>query len=124
MIQRDMLYDEGAGGQSLDQDIIAAQVMEYQNRKVDKAKQWGNISRWLIMIYVFVGGGYEIIAGISQHHIHATFVFSILSCFIFVGRIFYGYYAGATRTMWADVCGALMMLTLSVLHVIINGTFL
>ena len=31
---------------------------------------------------------------------------------------------GATKTIWADVCGATVMLTLSALHVIINGTFL
>ncbi len=89
-----------------------------------KERVWGNLSRALIIMYIFLGGGYEIFAGIAHHHIQASFVFSFMSALIFIGRVFYALYSGATRTMGADVCGATVMLTLSVLHVIINGTFL
>ncbi len=89
-----------------------------------KERMWGNISRFLIIIYILAGGGYEIINGILSHHIQASFIFSLTSSLIFIGRIFYAFYSKATRTMWADVLGAVVMLVLSALHLIINGSIL
>lgn len=106
------------------QDQINIAVKQFEENRIRKAKQWGNISRVVIMIYVFLGGGYEIVIGIAHHHVQSSFVFSLMSSFIFVSRIFYAVYSQATKTVWADICGAVIMLFLSFLHVIINRTFL
>lgn len=115
----DSLYNE-----HVDSDMLAADFARYEQRTKDKEKMWGNISRVIILLYVFAGGGYEIISGLIHWHIAASFIFSFMSCLIFVCRIFYAHYSGATRTMWSDICGAAIMLVLSILHVVINGSFL
>lgn len=111
-----------------DQSRLNAAVKQYlekrAHKKLKREQLWGEISKFLVMLYVTVGGGYEIISGILSGHVNSTFVFSFLSSLIFVGRVLYGFYSGARKTMWADVYGAAVMLLISVLHVIINGTFL
>lgn len=124
MKQRDIDYENDSGGYYTDNDTIAAQIAEYRENQVSMAVIWGNISRAVIIMYVFLGGGYEVFAGIVHHHIQVSFIFSLMSALIFVCRVFYAHYSEATKTIWADVCGIVIMLTLSVLHVVINGTFL
>lgn len=108
----------------LDNDVIAAEIGIYERKRATKEKTWGNISKFIILGYVFLGGGYEIVMGIAKWHIQSSFIFSFMSCLIFVCRIMYAHYSGATRTMWSDFAGAGIMLILLVLHVVINGTFL
>jgi hypothetical protein len=105
-------------------DRLSLEFDKYEAKRLSREKLWGNVSKFLILAYVFLGGGYEIVMGIVNHHVQASFVFSFMSSLIFLGRIFYALYSGAVRTMWADVCGVTVMLVLSILHVIINGSFL
>lgn len=83
-------------------------------------KLWGRISMILILAYVTIGGGYEIVSGIRDHHIQSSLPFASLSCSIFVGRIFYAVASGARRTLWADIYGAVVMAVISILHLYFN----
>jgi len=74
----------------------------------------------LILAYVTIGGGYEIFIGIKTHHVQSSFIFSFLSSLIFVGRIFYAIASKAKRTLVADIYGAIVMLTISLLHIYFN----
>ncbi len=109
-------------------DEVSKQVNKQLEEKELKRKRrmviWGDFSRILILAYVVLGGGYEIFVGLRDQHVQASFIFSFMSSLIFAGRIMYGAYARATATIWADIFGAIVMLVLSILHVVINGTFL
>ena len=83
-------------------------------------KFWGQLSMFLILLYVTVGGGYEIYKGVTMRHVQSSFIFSFLSALIFVGRIFYARATGARRTIIADIYGALVMLSISILNIFFN----
>lgn len=88
--------------------------------KITNEKLWGNLSMALVLIYVTIGGGYELITGIQNHHIKTSFVFVFLSSLIFVSRVLYAMSSGAKRTLWADLYGAAVMIAISILHLILN----
>lgn len=77
---------------------------------------WGKIAMILVLLYVTVGGGYEIYLAFVTKHVHSTFIFSFLSSLIFVSRVLYAISSKARRTLWADVYGAVVMLLISCLH--------
>lgn len=87
---------------------------------IGSEKIWGTLSMVLILLYVTVGGGYEIYKAIKTKHVGSSLVFSFLSCLIFLGRILYAIASEATRTLWADVYGFFVLLALSILHLIYN----
>lgn len=82
---------------------------------------WAGITKILVLVYVTVGGGYEIISGIKTGHIHSSFLFAFLSGTIFIGRIGYGKSSGASKTIPADMYGLVIMWTVAFMRLYLDG---
>ena len=85
-----------------------------------KANWWGLATRYIVMIYIAVGFGFEIYSGFRNHHVGASLPLIAFSGGIFVGRVMYGIYSGARRTVIADVFGIVFCLVLIMEYVIFN----
>ena len=86
-----------------------------------KENTWALITKILVLTYVTIGGGYEILSGIHTHHIHSSFVFAFLSGLIFIGRIGYGKTSGANKTIPADIYGLIVMWTIAGMRLYFDG---
>jgi hypothetical protein len=82
---------------------------------------WANITKFLVFTYVTFGGGTEIYHGFTTGHIKSSFLFAFLSGFIFVGRIGYGYYSGARKTITADIYGLIVIWTVAFMRLYLDG---
>ncbi len=82
---------------------------------------WGWITKILVFTYVTVGGGYEIISGLTAGQVHSSFIFAFLSGTIFIGRIGYGISSGAKKTIPADIYGLIIMWVVAFLRLYLNG---
>jgi hypothetical protein len=85
------------------------------------ANMWGNITKFFVIFYVTIGGGYELYGGYRTHHIHSSFIFAFLSGTIFIGRIGYGITSGAKKTIPADIYGLAMMWTVAFVRLYLDG---
>jgi len=81
---------------------------------------WGNLLKWLVFLFVTVGGGYEIFSGIRDKHIQSSLIFIFLSFTIFAGRIFYAIASGARKSLPAEIYGAIVMVLMFCLHLYYN----
>ncbi len=86
-----------------------------------KEVYWGNFTKFLILTYVTIGGGYELYYGIVNGTVRSSFLFAFLSGSIFIGRIGYGYTSGARKTMPADIYGLVVMWRVAFLRLCLNG---
>ena len=85
-----------------------------------KANWWGLATRYIVIIYILIGFGYEIYIGLLNHHVGASLPLIAFSGCIFVGRVMYGLYSGARRTVIADVSGVIFCMVLIVEYVLFN----
>lgn len=76
---------------------------------------WGKLSSIIIFFYITIGAGYEIVKGIQSSQVNATLPFILLSFLIFVCRIGYALESKATKPIYADLYGAIVMLILTIL---------
>lgn len=90
----------------------------FDKRKYLLEKLWGYITSSLVLIYITFGAGYEIYKGFDTHHVGSSLIFIITSACIFLGRVMYGLFSGARRTIYADGYGAMVMLFLTILKCI------
>ncbi len=86
-----------------------------------KAAIWGQATKIIVIIYVTIGGGYEIYSGIITRHMHSSFIFAFLSGSIFIGRIGYGITSGAKKTVPADIYGLIVMWTIAGMRLYFDG---
>ena len=82
---------------------------------------WASITKILVFMYVTIGGGYEIINGLTNDTVKTSFIFAFLSGCIFIGRIGYGIYSGAKRTIIADIYGLVVIWIVAFMSVYFNG---
>jgi hypothetical protein len=82
---------------------------------------WAWITRSLVIIYVTLGGGYEIYSGITKGVVHSSFIFAFLSGSVFIGRIGYGITSGAKKTIPTDLYGLTVMWTVAFMKMYFSG---
>lgn len=82
---------------------------------------WAMITKFIVFIYVTIGGGYELYSGIMHGHVNSSFIFAFLSGTIFIGRIGYGMSSGANKTVPADIYGLIVMWSVAFLRLYLNG---
>ncbi len=89
------------------------------NKKTES--RWALATKILVFAYVTFGGGSEILSGITTGHIKSSFLFAFLSGGIFIGRIGYGYYSGARKTIPADIYGLVIIWTVAFMRLYLDG---
>jgi len=82
---------------------------------------WANMTKVIVFVYVTIGGGSEIYNGIITGHIKSSFLFAFLSGCIFIGRIGYGYYSGALKTIITDIYGLVIIWTVAFMRLYLDG---
>jgi hypothetical protein len=85
------------------------------------AQIWANITKLIVFTYVTIGAGGEIINGIQTGHMKTSFLFAFLSGSIFIGRIGYGYYSGARKTIPADIYGLVVLWIVAFMRLYLDG---
>ena len=86
-----------------------------------KETLWANMTKIIVFTYVTIGGGNELYNGIMTGNIKSSFLFAFLSGCIFIGRIGYGYYSGAKKTIIADIYGLVVIWTVAFMRLYLNG---
>jgi hypothetical protein len=85
------------------------------------AQVWATITKLIVFTYVTIGVGYEIWNGIQTGHMKTSFLFAFLSGCIFIGRIGYGYYSGAKKTISADIYGLIVLWIVAFMRLYLDG---
>lgn len=86
-----------------------------------KAQIWATITKLIVFTYVTIGAGYEIFNGLKTGHMKTSFLFAFLSGSIFIGRIGYGYYSGARKTIPADIYGLIVLWIVAFMRLYLDG---
>ncbi len=87
----------------------------------EKAHSWALFTKIIIFTYITIGAGGEILYGIETGHMRTSFLFAFLSGSIFIGRIGYGYYSGARKTILADAYGLIVLLIVAFMRLYLDG---
>ncbi len=82
---------------------------------------FANLTRIIVLVYVTIGGGQQIYFALTKHHVESSFLFAFLSGSIFFGRIGYGYYSGANKTIPTDIYGLLVIWSVAALRLYYDG---
>lgn len=79
---------------------------------------WSRITSLIVFSYITAGAGYEIVKGITTHHVGPSLLFTGLSALIFLCRIGYGLTSKAMGTLKADIYGTCVLTILTILKLI------